>query len=114
MKQGRALPEVLMELKRQNEAKKDFISPAQAFHLEDDGATFGITHLNTGKQEAFATTDLFHRQVGSTLGIPAKYYDLKLRRSKNVNNCYRNKHIIHEYSGLHQRIAIMLQRPIKY
>ena len=81
MKQGRALPEVLMELKRQNEAKKDFISPAQAFHLEDDGATFGITHLNTGKQEAFATTDLFHRQVGSTLGIPAKYYD-QMRKLK--------------------------------
>ena len=75
MKQGRALPEVLMELKRQNEAKKDFISPAQAFHLEEDGATFGITHLNTGEQETFSTTDLFHRQVGSTLGIPAKYYD---------------------------------------
>ena len=81
MKQGRALPEVLMELKRQNEAKKDFISPAQAFHLEDDGATFGITHLNTGKQEAFATTDLFHRQVGSALGIPAKYYD-QMRKLK--------------------------------
>ena len=75
MKQGRALPEVLTELKRQNEAKKDFISPAQAFHLEPDGQTFNLTHLASGQQEVFGTTDLFHRQVGSTLNIPAKYYD---------------------------------------
>ena len=75
MKQGRALPEVLTELKRQNEAKKDFISPAQAFHLEPDGRTFNLTHLASGQQEVFGTTDLFHRQVGSTLNIPAKYYD---------------------------------------
>lgn len=75
MKQGRSLPEVLTELKRQNEAKQDFIGPAQSFHLEEDGATFGITHQKTGEHEVFATTDLFHRQVGSTLGIPAKYYD---------------------------------------
>ncbi len=81
MKQGRALPDVLMELKRQNEAKQDFISPARALHLEDDGSTFGITYLNTGAQETFATTDLFHRQVGSTLGIPAKYYD-QMRKLK--------------------------------
>ena len=96
MKQGRALPEVLMELKRQNETKQDFISPAQAFHLEDDGATFGLTHLNTGAQETFATTDLFHRQVGSTLGIPAKYYD-QMRRLKpellaeNVNAWFSDR-----------------------
>ena len=96
MKQGRALPEVLMELKHQNETKQDFISPAQAFHLEDDGATFGLTHLNTGAQETFATTDLFHRQVGSTLGIPAKYYD-QMRRLKpellaeNVNAWFSDR-----------------------
>ena len=33
MKQGRALPEVLMELQRQNAAKQDYIAPAQSFHL---------------------------------------------------------------------------------
>ena len=75
MKQGRTLPAVLMELQRQNEAKQDFIGPAQSFRLEDDGQTFGITHLNTGAQEVFSTTDLFHRQVGAALNIPAKYYD---------------------------------------
>ena len=72
MKQGRALPDVLMELQRQNAAKQDFIGPAQSFHLDEDGSTFGITHLNSGAQETFGTTDLFHRQVGTALNIPAK------------------------------------------
>lgn len=90
MKQGRTLPEVLMELQRQNTAKQDFIGPAQSFRLEPDGSTFGITHLTTGQQEVFGTTDLFHRQVGSALGIPAKYYDLMKKQkpdllAENVN-----------------------------
>lgn len=90
MKQGRTLPEVLMELQRQNTAKQDFIGPAQSFRLEPDGITFGITHLTTGQQEVFGTTDLFHRQVGSALGIPAKYYDLMKKQkpdllAENVN-----------------------------
>lgn len=90
MKQGRTLPEVLMELQRQNTAKQDFIGPAQSFRLEPDGSTFGITHLTTGQQEVFGTTDLFHRQVGSALSIPAKYYDLMKKQkpdllAENVN-----------------------------
>ena len=74
MKQGRSLSEVLIELQRQNEAKRDFISPAQMFRLNEDGETFEITHPFTGAQEPFGTTDLFHRQIGSALNIPAKYY----------------------------------------
>ena len=90
MKQGRALPEVLTELQRQNTAKQDFIGPAQAFHLEPDGRTFSISHMASGQQEVFGTTDLFHRQVGSALGIPAKYYDMMKKQkpellAENVN-----------------------------
>lgn len=90
MKQGRTLPEVLVELQRQNTAKQDFIGPAQSFRLEPDGSTFDITHLTTGQQEVFGTTDLFHRQVGSALGIPAKYYDMMKKQkpdllAENVN-----------------------------
>ncbi len=96
MKQGRALPEVLMELQRQNAAKQDYIAPAQSFHLSEDGQTFGITHQNTGVQEVFGTTDLFHRQVGSALNIPAKYYDLmRLQKpdllAENVNAWFADR-----------------------
>lgn len=96
MKQGRALSEVLTELQRQNAAKQDFIGPAQAFTLRPDGSTFEIIHSNSGQQEVFGTTDLFHRQIGSTLGIPAKYYD-QMRKLKpellaeNVNAWFADR-----------------------
>ena len=74
MKQGRALPEVLTELKRQNESKHDYISPAGSISLWGDGETLSMR--SSVSQELFGTTDLFHRQIGSALNIPAKYYDL--------------------------------------
>ena len=62
MKQGRALAEVLAQLLYEDSMKRDFIAPAQALH--------------TNEQEVLGMTDLFHRQVGSALNIPAKYYDM--------------------------------------
>ena len=76
MKQGRALPEVLMELQRQNAAKQDFIAPAAALSLSDDGETFVMDHVGPKDSMSMNTTDLFHRQMGSALNIPAKYYDM--------------------------------------
>ena len=89
MKQGKALSEVLAELQRQNKMKLDYVAPTQAFHLEDDGKTFILKH-NDGTRKAFNTTDLFHRQIGSTLEIPAKYYDTMRKKkpellARNVN-----------------------------
>lgn len=91
MKTGRPLTEVLMELQRQNAAKKDYISPAEAFRLEDDGQTFTL-----GGQESMGTTPLFHRQVASTLSIPAKYYDLMQKEkpallAENVNSWFSTR-----------------------
>mgnify|MGYP000896431936 CR=1 FL=1 len=63
------MQEVLVELNRQNQAKQDFISPAQGMRLREDGHTFEINHLTTSQQEVFGTTSLFHRQVASALGI---------------------------------------------
>ena len=42
MKTGRPLNEVMMELNRQNQMKKDYIGSAQALRLFDDGQTFEI------------------------------------------------------------------------
>ena len=93
MKQGKSLPEVLAELKRQNELKRDFIAPASAFRLE--GESFILSRMD-GTSESLTPTDLFHRQVGSTLDIPAKYYD-RMRKLKpellaqNVNTWFGEK-----------------------
>lgn len=88
MKTGRSLQEVMLELDRQNKAKKDYIGSAQALRLYEDGQTFEIGSM--GKARQFGTTRLFHRQVASALGIPAKYYDLMRSRkpellAQNVN-----------------------------
>ena len=96
MKTGRNLQEVLVELNRQNQAKQDFISPAQGMRLREDGHTFEINHLTTSQQEVFGTTSLFHRQVASALGIPAKYYDLMQKEkpellAENVNSWFADK-----------------------
>ena len=74
MKTGRPLNKVMMELNRQNQMKKDYIGSAQALRLFDDGQTFEIGSASGSHK--LGTTRLFHRQVASALGIPAKYYDL--------------------------------------
>ena len=97
MKQGKPLPEVLSELQYQNKMKRDYVAPAKAFRLEDNGETFTLSR-NDGTQEMFNTTDLFHRQIGSTLEIPAKYYD-QMRKLKpellarNVNAWFGDREL---------------------
>lgn len=70
MRTGRSLQEVLTELTRQEESKRDYLSPAAGFHLCEDGRTFDF-----GIGETLETTPLFDRQMASTLGIPFNYYD---------------------------------------
>lgn len=89
MKQGRALPEVLAALQYQNNMKRDYIAPAQALRLSEDGGSIILDNNDT--QEVFGATDLFHRQIGAALNIPAKYYDLMKAQkpellAENVNS----------------------------
>ena len=85
MKTGRNLQELLIELRRQESAKRDYISPASSLLLKEDGHT-----LSMG-EHGFMTTSLFHRQTASTLNIPVKYYDLMQKEkpellAENVNS----------------------------
>ena len=85
---------MLTELKHQNESKHDYISPAGSISLWSDGET--ISMRSSVSQELFGTTDLFHRQIGSALNIPAKYYDLMRTQkpellSENVNSWLRSR-----------------------
>lgn len=76
MKQGRALPEVLAQLLYEDNMKRDFIAPAKALQVSPDGESIIMSYTGTVGQEVLGMTDLFHRQVGSALNIPAKYYDM--------------------------------------
>ena len=93
MKQGDTLQNVMLQLKDEALRKRDFISPAPALMLYDDGRTLGISKndQNNRNVEMLQTTDLFHRQVASALNIPAKYYDIMQKQkpellATNVNS----------------------------
>lgn len=90
MKTGRSLNEVVAELNRQKNAKRDFISSTDALRLREDGKALEINHPVGSGRETFGTTRLFHRQIGAALGIPAKYYDVMAAQkpellAENVN-----------------------------
>lgn len=73
--------------------KADYIAPANGMRLQDDGSTFEINHSKSMERQEFNATNLLHRQIGSTLKIPAKYYDLMREEkpellARNVNSWF--------------------------
>lgn len=77
MKQGRTPEEMLTELKRQSREKRDFIVPSQSMVMSSDGQEIIVEGRKADAYDShYGMTDLFHRQVGSALKIPAPYYDL--------------------------------------
>jgi hypothetical protein len=92
MKAGRTLQELAVELDRQAAAKRDFVVSSQRMDMTETANHFRL--LPEGSDALnFNMTDLFHRQVGASLGIPAKYYD-KMREeypsllARNVNGWF--------------------------
>ena len=79
MKTGRTLQELAVELDRQAAAKRDFVVAGQRIMAGDMPDWFGLNRFDdNGKylsSEQLAPNELFHRQIGNALGIPAKYYD---------------------------------------
>jgi hypothetical protein len=98
MKTGRTLQDLALELTRRENAKRDFIVSEAAMSLSEDGSNFTIS--NDSDIINFNTSDLFHRQIGSVLNIPAKYYDLCRRDfpallSENVNGWFGRNNTRH-------------------
>jgi len=113
LKQGDTLQNVMLQLKDEAQRKRDFISPASALMLYDDGRTLGISRGNQEKEDAemLQTTDLFHRQVASALNIPAKYYDMMQRQkpellATNVNSWLQSAHHVVHVSALEPAVDI--------
>ena len=111
MKTGRTLQSLAEELDRQRQCKRDFIVTTDAMELEEGAELFSLRRpLDSGMREVepFTMTDLFHRQLGASLGIPAKYYD-KMREefpellTRNVNGWFGHgeptKHTVRTMSG---------------
>lgn len=89
MKHGRTLQELALELERQASVKRDFVVGTQSMDVTDTVDLFRLLPSDEPEM-AFGMTDLFHRQMGEALGIPAKYYK-KMREeypsllARNVN-----------------------------
>ena len=72
MKQGKTIQELAVELKRQAEAKKDFVANTQALALVP--VENGV-QLEVGKNGQFPVNEHAHGQIAARLKIPKDYYD---------------------------------------
>ena len=96
MSAGRSLSDVIIELQKQGEAKADYIAPARGMRMLNDGNTFEINHLRNKDTIEFNSSKVLHRQIGSALNIPAKYYDLMQKEkpellANNINSWFMDK-----------------------
>ena len=90
MKIGKSLQDLSSTVVEQSKAKKDYIADTSSLRMGDGGSSLLI---NGGLDLTLKMTNVCHRQVGSSLGIPAKYYD-RMRNespsllSRNVNHWF--------------------------
>lgn len=95
MKQGRTLEELAAELTRREQVKKDYLVDTRAMTMDADtnNALLSIHNDKTGETLILNINEVAHNQIGTHLGIPAKYYD-KMRSdnpellAQNVNSWF--------------------------
>ena len=96
MKNGRSLMELAQELERQRNAKRDYLLDTRNLEMGFvEAGAYQMTMRNDSKNIStlLGVGEIAHRQIGSALGIPAKYYD-KMRvenpelLAQNVNSWF--------------------------
>ena len=98
MKTGRSLTELAAEIERQAVSKKDYLADTRKMSIAmEPVVAYGkdeAPHLILeGHEQKYGITDIAHRQIGTALGIPAKYYDKMLAEYpelllKNINGWF--------------------------
>lgn len=96
MKQGKTLTELAMELERQRNAKHDYLVNTANITMDafPDNMKISIRNDTTNETLIYNVNEIAHDQIGTNLGIPAKYYD-KMRNENpelladNVNSWFR-------------------------
>jgi len=78
MKYGRTLQELAQELDRQVTAKRDYLVDTRNLVMDSINDGFQMQMQNSANHSStiFGVNDIAHRQIGSALKIPAKYYDM--------------------------------------
>ena len=77
MKTGKTLQELAMELQRQSEAKMDVVADTSNIHVNDTASA-----LIVGDHTFDTIQENAHRQLGTFLDIPRKYYE-KMHSAKS-------------------------------
>jgi hypothetical protein len=110
MKTGRTLQDLAVELDRQAAMKRDFVistADMDFYETAEKVALYDNRQQHIDGSVSLGMTGLFHRQLGASVGIPAKYYD-RLRDAstellaQNVNYWLQNepsKHMIRTMDG---------------
>ena len=95
MKQGRTLEQLARELYRRQEVKKDYLVDTRNMIMDasENTTQLSIRNDTTGETLILNVNEVAHNQIGTNLGIPAKYYD-KMRAENpellamNVNSWF--------------------------
>ena len=109
MKFGKTLTQLAIELDRQNNVKKDYLVDTRNMTMDADTniAQLSIRNDATNQTLVLGINEVAHNQIGTTLGIPAKYYD-KMRADNpellamNVNSWFEKKpktHMVRTLDG---------------
>lgn len=98
MKHGRTLTELAIELDRQRNAKRDYLLDTRSLIMDaasDGSQTLTMHNAAQHTSTVLGVNDIAHRQIGTALGIPARYYD-KMRQehpellAANVNGWFQH------------------------
>ena len=80
MKTGMTIEEMGVELLRQSNAKADYQIDTRRLEMEAYGSSVALRMLDDDANdlvEPFDVGHIAHRQIGTRLNIPAKYYDVR-------------------------------------
>ena len=74
MKAGKSLEEMVHELQRQNDTKKDILVDTRRLSMEPFNGVMAL-NVDSDNVERLGINDIAHRQIGTELKIPAPYYE---------------------------------------
>jgi len=124
MHNGMKLEDMLAEVVRHSEAKKDFIADTKE-HIEivpmpdfENGVAVVLQNDETQLLERFEITDNFHRQVAARLKIPSKYYFRLLEDHRdlmltNVNELFKREPALRMVRTLDNRARAFLSNSFR-
>lgn len=73
MKNGKTLMEFAQEIDRRSHAIKDYLLDTRKLSLDYNNENYELSIVGDGLTRVVGVNDVAHRQIGTNLGIPAKY-----------------------------------------